>query len=823
MINSDLILALLVVIVVMAVACGLFFQRQYLKAKLQAASNASTAGSGESTTDSLLGMDEQLKAQFQAVLLGQSVILEKDKYNACLEQGVQLQNTNAQNAELKEELQALTTEHNTLKAESQKREVELVQELSNIKGDKAHLQELYEALQEREQSLKTELQTTVEKLKSEHQATVDALKAEHQASLESLKTENTKAIEELKSENTKAIEELKSENTKAIEELKSESAKTIEELKSESAKALDEAKLEKDKALSALKQEKDETVAAAKKDKDEALAQAAEQSAAQLASCKQNYESTISELKASHEKLLQELKDAQKQELLAKQEHADKEIKELSATKAELTSKTEALSEELTQKNATIASLQSAKEGLEQLRAADAKRFEQAQNELEHRLNTMGEKLLKERGESLGKLNSEQMGQLIAPLRNELNTFRELITTTQKTNSEQAGQLQNELKHLQEAQISLTNQADQLSRALLQGSKSQGMWGEHQLERVLEMAGLENKSQFMREVVGVNSANEKGRIDVLIPLPRNHAIVVDAKCSLTAYTDLVNAELSSDKAAYEDALARHITSIKAHIDELSKKDYQSYGDFESPSFVFMFVPIDQALAVALKHEPTLYDYAQKKNIALLSPSLAVPALRIVSNLWVLADQGEKLKQVSAMAERIYQKSTKVCSDFEGILKARDSLNANIDKLNTSLYQGRGNLRQILSTFSQKAPRLTAEALSDLSLDSDAYAEGTAQSQKWQSSQPLLAKRERASRAALSAPAAAAADAAATSATADAASSTEAEPKSEALDLDVAAIMDQADLQQTASKLAMAAAAKATDAASTADADSTEDA
>ena len=533
----------------------------------------------------------------------------------------------------------------------------------------------------KEQAGQNELQLTTEltDLKSAHSHDQQALQ------------EKEEALNALKAAQQEQLQQLKTEHTAQTNQLKAEQQEQIEQLKATHATALQKA---------------------------EAVG------ADQLKACTERYENTINELKASQQQLLNELKNSQQQELAAAQKHATEQITTLTAAKQELQQKNEELSTTLTEQNKAVATLQSEKESLQQLRDADAQRFAQAQAELEHRLNTMGEKLLKERSEALEKNNSEHMGQIISPLREELNTFRELLTTTQKTNSEQAGQLQNELKHLQEAQLSLSTQADQLSRALLQGAKSQGMWGEHQLERVLELAGLEQKTQYLREVAGVNSSNERGRADVVIPLPHHHAIVVDSKCSLTAYTDLINAEMASDKDGYEQALNRHIASLKAHIDELSKKDYQSYADFDSPTFVFMFVPIDQALAVALRHDPQLYDYAQKKNIALISPSLAVPALRVVSNLWVLAEQGEKLKQVAALADRIFLKCSKVCTDFEGLLKARDSLNNNIDRLNTSLYEGRGNLRSLLSNFAQKAPALTAAALAEMEADLQTVNTGT---------------------------------------------------------------------------------------------------
>ena len=537
---------------------------------------------------------------------------------------------------------------------------------------------------------------------------------ELKAQLQNLNAENTQ-LKQQNQEQGLQLSEAQSTNSH-LKELNEGQKQALEQAQKDKETALEQAKKEKDEALAQAKKDKDEALDKAQKDKEEAVAKSDKTGADNLNANIKRYESTIAELKASNDQLLNELKDAQSKELQTQKDHAKAQIEALSTDRDNLSQKAETLQKELNEKNSKIASLESDLSAQQKLRAADNERFNQAQADLENRLNTLGEKLLKERSESLGKLNSEQMGQIISPLRNELNTFRELISSTQKTNSEQAGQLQNELKHLQDAQVSLTAQADKLSRALLQGNKSQGMWGEHQLERVLELAGLDKNCQYLREVAGENSNNIKGRADVVIPLPDRHAIVIDSKCSLTAYTDLINAELNSDAAAYADALSRHITSIKNHVDELNKKEYQDFTSFDSPSFVFMFVPVDQALAVALREDPQLYDYAQKKNIALVSPSITVPALRVVSNLWVLADQSEKLKQLAQLADRIYQKSQKVCSDFEGVLKARDSLNNNIDKLNTSLYQGRGNLGQMLNTFSQRAAKLSPQDFNSLELE-----------------------------------------------------------------------------------------------------------
>ena len=460
------------------------------------------------------------------------------------------------------------------------------------------------------------------------------------------------------------------------------------------------------------------------------------------------YEQTLQEIKTSHTKMLdsqeksyQERLNKVEQELNANKtllEQYQKELQEQTVSAAQYKSEKEALEQlrisdsqrleqtnkelneskalleqcqkELQEQTVLATQYKSEKEALEQLRISDKQRFEQAEQELEHRLNTMSEKMLTERSASLQKLNNENMVQIINPLQKELNTFRELISSTQKHNSEQAGQLQNELKHLQEAHLTLSEQAQSLSQALLQGNKSQGIWGEQQLELVLEAAGLVKDENYLRELSAVNDSGTKGRADVLVRLPNNRGIIIDAKCSLTAYTELNNAHNANDKKAYDDALKRHLESIKRHIDELSKKDYPSYEVYGSPNFVFMFVSIDHALGIALRSDESLYSYAQSKDIYLISPSSLLPALRIVGNLWALSNQGDKFKLLANSAERICKKCNKVCADFENILRIKENLNKNIDAMAISLCKGNGNLQSILKRFANDAPTLSAEAI-----------------------------------------------------------------------------------------------------------------
>ncbi len=543
---------------------------------------------------------------------------------------------------------------------------------------------------------KAEATSVLDKTKAEAQAILDKTKAEAQATLDKTKAEAQATLDKTKTEATAAFEKAKSEATTLLEKTKAEDKSLLDATKAEAQAALDKAKAEaaaNDKKL--------------REDHDKAIKKLEDQAKTNLADREANHNKIVSELKKAYE-------DQQSRERKSSSEIITKLEKE----NIELKAKVEELAAELTSKKSDIASLSSEVNGLKTIQESEAKRFEEANKSLTDRLNTLGEKLLKERSESLQAANKENMLQIVNPLQKELSTFRELINSTQKSSSEQAGQLKNELKNLQQAQMTLEQQATNLSNALMQGSKTQGMWGEHQLELVLEAAGLRRNDGYVRELASTNEAGERGRVDVLVQLPQNQGIVIDSKCSLTAYTNYMTAENEGDSKAIETAFKEHVESVRKHIKELSVKNYPSYSQYGSPNFVFMFVPIDHALSIVLRKIPSLYDEAQKSNVYLVSPSSLLPALRIVANLWALAHQGDRFTAIATKADKIYAKCEKICTDFENIKRYRDSLCKSIDAVNTSLCDGRGNLRRLLENFSKDAPVFTREVISSFEAEVD---------------------------------------------------------------------------------------------------------
>lgn len=369
--------------------------------------------------------------------------------------------------------------------------------------------------------------------------------------------------------------------------------------------------------------------------------------------------------------------------------------------------------------NAMNASLRSDIESNKVLNQELQKRFDTSYRELQEQLKVMGHNLVKAGTEDLSKTSKENFTQVVNPLKEELINFKNFIAATQENNAKRSGELQKEIKILEESHSTLSKQAEELTKALRSGGKSQGMWGELQLERVLNASGLRLGIEYEREVAGDRSLGERGRPDAVVRLPDKHCLIIDAKCSLTAYTAFINAENENEKTS---AMKAHIDSINSHLNELIKKDYSSYESLNSPSFVFMFVPVDAALTDALYADSALYDRAAQNKIFLVSPSTLLPALRVVGNLWVLAEQSDRMRTLAAYAQKINAKFSNVIDSCEKISSAEKKLRDSVDELENRLYKGKGNFKSMIDRFDANSSRELKSLDNDTVIDADRSAD-----------------------------------------------------------------------------------------------------
>ena len=189
--------------------------------------------------------------------------------------------------------------------------------------------------------------------------------------------------------------------------------------------------------------------------------------------------------------------------------------------------------------NAMNASLRSDIESNKVLNQELQKRFDTSYKELQEQLKVMGHNLVKAGTEDLSKTSKENFTQVVNPLKEELINFKNYIAQTQESNARRSGELQKEIKILEESHSTLSKQAEELTKALRSGGKSQGMWGELQLERVLNASGLRLGIEYEREVAGDRSLGERGRPDAVVRLPDNHCLIIDAKLLLIPHLSML--------------------------------------------------------------------------------------------------------------------------------------------------------------------------------------------------------------------------------------------------------------------------------------------
>jgi len=312
--------------------------------------------------------------------------------------------------------------------------------------------------------------------------------------------------------------------------------------------------------------------------------------------------------------------------------------------------------------------------------------------EIKEELETLARKVFENNSQKFAEFSKENLDNMIKPLQTQITEFKKQVSDTYNTESQDRAVLRNEINSLKELNEKISKDAINLTNALKGENKQQGIWGEMVLERVLEASGLRKGHEFEREVSLRTDDNEILRPDVIVHLPDKRDLIIDAKTSLVAYERYVNAENDEVKATY---LAAHLDSIRVHVDGLSNKNYERLKEVNTLDFIFMFMPIEGALAVALEHDSSIYDNAFRNKILLVGPTTLLVAMRAVENVWKFERQNKNAQEIARRAGAMYDKFVGFSEDLMKISKQIDGIQGSFSAARNKLSNGKGNLvRQV---------------------------------------------------------------------------------------------------------------------------------
>jgi DNA recombination protein RmuC len=301
--------------------------------------------------------------------------------------------------------------------------------------------------------------------------------------------------------------------------------------------------------------------------------------------------------------------------------------------------------------------------------------------------------IFEEKSKKFTDQNKSNMLDLLKPLGEKIVDFERKVEDTHKDSITRNSALREQLENLQRLNLQMTKEAENLTRALKGDSKTQGAWGEFILESILEKSGLERDREY---TIQESFTTEEGRFrpDIIIRLPEKRHVIIDSKVSLTAYNNFVNAANDDEKIV---ALKAHLLSIRQHLKGLSEKNYQKISD-RNLDFIIMFIPIEPAYILAIQSEKKLYEEALEKRIVFVSPTLLIPSLQLIKNVWKQEYQNRNSQEIARHATSLYEKFAGFTNDLIDIGNQLRKTQTSYENAMSKLATGTGNLVKSVERF-----------------------------------------------------------------------------------------------------------------------------
>jgi DNA recombination protein RmuC len=313
--------------------------------------------------------------------------------------------------------------------------------------------------------------------------------------------------------------------------------------------------------------------------------------------------------------------------------------------------------------------------------------FAEMQEKFTAQFKNLANDIFEEKSKRFTDQNKTNIHDLLKPLGEKITDFERKVEDTHKDSITRNAALREQLENLQRLNVQMTREAENLTRALKGDSQAQGAWGEFILESILEKSGLERDREYS---IQESFATAEGRLrpDVIIRLPENRHVIIDSKVSLKAYNSFVNAATEEEKTI---ALKAHMLSIRQHMKGLADKNYQKNISENGLDFIIMFIPIEPAYILAIQSEKSLYEEALEKRIVFVSPTLLIPSLQLIKNVWKQEYQNRHVLDIANKAGDLYDKFVGFTEDLITLGRHLDTSKKMYEESMKKLSVGSGNL------------------------------------------------------------------------------------------------------------------------------------
>lgn len=314
--------------------------------------------------------------------------------------------------------------------------------------------------------------------------------------------------------------------------------------------------------------------------------------------------------------------------------------------------------------------------------------LQESEARLKTEFENLANRIFEDKGRTLTEQNRERISSLLEPFKEQLLSFRTRVDEVHQNDTERSARLLEQVRQLHELSNKVSEQANNLAKAIKGDTKKQGDWGELIVERIFEASGLERGREFDSQV-GIRTIDGSlKKPDFIVYLPGRKAVIVDSKVSLTAYERFSSSEEEKEQTT---AIKDHLQSVRKHVEELQAKDYSQLLGNRTLDFVIMCIPIEPAYLTALQNDKNLvYDLA-KTNVVITGPNTLMITLKLIAQIWRRENENRNAEKIAARAGRMYDQVVLIVEAMADAQRKLTGVSESFETAVKRLQTGKGNL------------------------------------------------------------------------------------------------------------------------------------